>query len=113
MDDNSQTANDNDNPDRSVIVVTATLTEIDIPRAKIVSDLPNQQAIDLLRWVRDEIVELCAATADDEILRHVADTDLEGKQGSYSRGRIREAESIGFAMCEVINAKVRELANGQ
>lgn len=66
-------------------------------------------ADEALRWVRNEIVELCSATADNAVLRASAEGDTETKQGAYSRGWIREAEAIGKALCEVINDKLSEV----
>lgn len=65
--------------------------------------------IAILRWVRNQIVDLCEATGDDDALCHVAGSDLEGKQGAFARGRIHEAKAICNAMAEVIRGKIREV----
>lgn len=52
----------------------------------------------LERWRK----ELCALCEDTEEHCAEAATDLEGKEGAYARGRIREAKSIRKAMGEVI-----------
>lgn len=62
----------------------------------------NSQTTELLRWVRNKIVDLCEATEDDPDLRFFAADDTEGKVGAYARGRIREASAIREAMTEVL-----------
>lgn len=62
-----------------------------------------------IRWVRNQIVDLCEATEDDPHLLVVAAKDHEGKLGAYARGRIREAGAIREALAEVIRVKVREV----
>ena len=76
-------------------------------------DSPNQptaDALDLLRWVRRELVSLCEATEDDSALCRLAQSDTETKQGAFARGRIHEAKGIRRAMAEVIHEKIREVS---
>ena len=53
----------------------------------------------LEQW-RKELCALCEDT--EERYAEIAAKDLEGKEGAYARGRIREAKSIRKAMGEVI-----------
>jgi hypothetical protein len=53
----------------------------------------------LEEW-RKELCSLCEDT--EERYAETAAKDLEGKEGAYARGRIREAKSIRKAMGEVI-----------
>lgn len=69
----------------------------------------SKTTTELLRWVRNQVVDLCEATVDDDALCRVAGSDMEGKQGAFARGRIHEAKAICNAMAEVIRDKIREV----
>ena len=66
----------------------------------------DETMTELLRWVRNQIVDLCEATEDSQ--HSVATRDLEGKQGAFARGRIHEAKGIRNTMAEIIRAKIQE-----
>ena len=70
--------------------------------------MTDENRADLLQWVRHQIVDLCEATEDDPALRRLAESDTEGKQGAFARGRIHEAKALRNALAEVIREKQQQ-----